>query len=200
MCDRRGWGEMYIYSQPRENWSKSGFDNGAYLDWINGRVFNETRYLKALDRAMLQYDMPYLCVTPDLVGGGYKSLDFSMKWLERLPIAWPRYLALQDGMEMNRIAEVVCLFDGVFLGGTDGFKREAEDWCSFAHSYGKNFHYARAGTERKIKHALRIGADSLDSSFPLWTVERIQRMDYLIHEWEHREPRLDFCIPPVSSK
>lgn len=181
---------MYIYSTPRDNFHRSGFDNGAYLDWINGKPFDERRYRDSLDVAMDQSYLPYMAVVPDLVGRGRESLDFSMKWLADLPADWPWYLAVQDGMQASEVQEVIHRFDGLFLGGTDAFKREAEDWKNIAHIAGKRFHYARAGTERKIKHALRIGADSIDSSFPLWTIDRMRRMEYLVNEWKKAEPRL----------
>ena len=97
-------------------------------------------------------------------------------------------------MEAWEVEKVIDRFDGLFMGGSDDFKREAQDWCNLAHIHGKRFHYARAGTERKIKHAIRIGADSLDSSFPLWTMDRIKRMEYLVNEWQATEPELDFEI------
>lgn len=190
ICDRNGWGEMYIYTKPRENFHRSGFDNGAYLDWIHGKPFDEKRYLDALDVAMDQPYLPYMAVVPDLVGKGRESLEFSMRWLDRLPTSWPRYLAVQDGMEVWEVEQVIHRFDGLFLGGTDTFKREARDWRNVATIHGKRFHFARAGTEQKIKTAIDIGADSLDSSFPLWTVQRIRRMEYLVNDWRDTEPRL----------
>lgn len=190
-CDKHGWGEMYIYAKPRENFHRSGFDNGAFLDWINERDFDEKRFRDALDVAM-DAGIPYMAVVPDLVGRGVESLDFSLRWRDDLPREWPWYLAVQDGMEPWRVEEVIYLFDGLFLGGTDALKAEAEDWCSLAHIHGKRFHFARAGTERKIKQAIRIGADSLDSSFPLWTVDRLRRMEYLVNDWQQQEQVLNF--------
>lgn len=190
MADAHHWGEMYIYSKPRDNFHRSGFDNGAYLDWINGRTFDESRYLSALEVAMDQPYLPYMAVVPDLVGQGNHSLDFSMRWLFRLPTGWPWYLAVQDGMEPWRVEEVIHHFDGLLLGGTDGFKREAADWKNIARIHCKRFHFARAGTELKIKQALRLGADSIDSSFPLWSMDRLRRLEYLVNDWTWMEPRL----------
>lgn len=196
ICDLHGWGEMYVYSKPRENFHRSGFDNGAYLDWVNGRPFDEKRYRDALDIAMDQPYPPYMAVVPDLVGRGRESLEFSMRWLDKLPTGWPWYLALQDGMQVWEVEEVIHHFDGLFLGGTDAFKRDAQDWRNVAAIHCKRFHFARAGTETKIKQAINIQADSLDSSFPLWTVERIRRMEYLVNDWQTHEPKLirELCI------
>lgn len=74
----------------------------------------------------------------------------------------------------------------VFLGDT----RSAENiaiikqrrWgriCVVAHRHLKPFHYGRAGTLRKLQHAFAIGANSLDSSFPLWTKENANILRYL---------------------
>ena len=190
IAQEHGWGQMYIYCPvrpyPGEPW---GFDNGAYLDWRNGKSFDEKRYVDALDAAQDCGITPYLAVVPDLVARGRESLDFSLGWLSRLPSSWPWYLAVQDGMEFRDIEPVVHLFDGLFLGGTDAFKKQAQDWCNFAHVNGKRFHYARAGTERKIQHALNVGVDSLDSAFPLWTMERIRRMEFIVNGGN---PRLEF--------
>lgn len=188
-----GWGQMYVYREPRpyegEPW---GFDNGAYLDWRRGREFDRERYLRDLGRAM-GIGRPYLAVAPDIVAGGMGSLEFSVAWLEdELPGEWPWYLAVQDGMTPEAVGEYVGNFSGVLLGGTNRFKEEAGKWCEWAHGLGKKFHYARASTERKIKSAIRIGADSMDSAFPLWTVGRVGRLRYLTTEWLEREPRLEF--------
>jgi hypothetical protein len=99
-------------------------------------------------------------------------------------------------MQVWEVEEVIHHFDGLFLGGTDAFKRDAQDWRNVAAIHCKRFHFARAGTETKIKQAINIQADSLDSSFPLWTVERIRRMEYLVNDWQTHEPKLirELCI------
>ena len=73
---------------------------------------------------------------------------------------------------MGDVMDVAHLFTGLFLGGSDKFKFSAQMWCDAAHSMGKKFHYARAGTRAKLQHAYAIGSDSLDSSYPLWTKHR----------------------------
>ncbi len=189
-CAEHGWGIIYVTRQPKKDEKLWAFDNGGYLDWVNGREFGRDRYLRALETAMNHSHPPYMAVVPDLVGRGQESLDFSMRWLEELPAGWPWYLALQDGMGVWEVGQVTHRFEGLFLGGTDAFKREADDWKCVAAIAGLRFHYARAGTERKIKHAIRIKADSLDSSFPLWTFGRMRRMEYLVNDWVGREPLL----------
>jgi hypothetical protein len=166
------WGRMFVTSKPHpyplEPW---GFDNGAFASWKNGTEWDADAYLKRLDKAY-KVGTPYLAVVPDKVGKGRESLDFSMSWLDSMPQEWNLYLAIQDGMTFQDVIAVVDNFDGIFLGGTDAFKVQARDWCDLAHRHNKKFHYARCGIEWKIRHAQRIGADSLDSAFPMFTVSR----------------------------
>jgi len=185
-----GWGLLYVHRLPRpysgEAW---GFDNGAYIDWKHGREFDGARFRKALDLA-IEVGLPYMAVVPDLVARGRESIDFSMRWLEQLPPSWPWYLAVQDGMKQEDVEPIIPHFAGIFLGGTDRLKEQAEEWCAFAHLHSKPFHFARAGTERKIKQAIRIGADSIDSNFPLWHFSRMRRLEYLLTDWQIMEPNL----------
>jgi len=115
-----------------------------------------------------------MAVAPDVVCGGLRSLEFSLAWLARLP-PWPWYLAVQDGMGVDDVEAAIHLFDGIFLGGSDDFKWTARYWCDLAHAHGKKFHFARAGTLKKVTFARRIGADSCDSAFPLWSMRRFEQ-------------------------
>lgn len=185
----KGWGRMFIHKKivpyPEEPW---GFDNGAFRDWVSGKNFDEKRYLTALERAVeiaQESHFPYLSVLPDLVAQGRRSLEFSVEWLFRIEsllgkelsdrMNW--YLAVQDGIKEEEVEEVLQEFPqirGVFLGGTDEFKLTASVWSSIAKRNGRKFHYARAGTPKKVVHAKLSGADSLDSAFPLWVRERLE--------------------------
>jgi hypothetical protein len=175
--ERLGWGRMWvargrnISTYPGEPW---GFDNGAFRDWRDGVPFDESAYAGRLDRAR-GAGIPYLAILPDIVGGGAASLAMSVRWLVKESDAdWPWYLAVQDGMEPDDVEPFVDRLAGIFLGGTSRFKAQAGKWCEWAHEHGLRFHYGRAGTPLKVAHAMEIGADSLDSAFPLWTRERWQ--------------------------
>lgn len=100
------------------------------------------------------------------------------------------YLAVQDGMKREHVEGIIRAgWAGIFLGGTDKFKREtAFQWCEMAHEFGLKFHYARAGTLRKLEHAKLIKADSLDSNFPLWTKARTER--FVDQYFDTRQSRL----------
>lgn len=172
----RKWGRIVVKMKPKpfpfERW---GFDNAAFGAWLHGLPFPEEEFRRRLDVAMECPVDPYLAVCPDIVCGGMKSLEFSVNWRMKLPGRFPWYLAVQDGMEPDAVSDTMHLFAGVFLGGSDRFKRQAFAWRQLAHSHQKKFHYGRAGTLTKLQHAFSVGADSLDSSFPLWSQERMQR-------------------------
>ena len=144
---RNGFSRMMLDRRPDpfegEKW---GFDNGAFGWWLKGKPFDEFTFALRLQRAIETGYVPHIAVVPDLVAGGMASLDFSLGWLARLPHKWPWYLALQDGMSQSSVAQVIEMFDGLFLGGTDKFKGTAQQWCDLAHSRGKRFHYGRAGS------------------------------------------------------
>jgi len=179
-----GIGRMFIKKAikpyPGENW---GFDNGAFGDYLQGKTFDGDRYRRRLERALRlaeEYHPPYLAVLPDIVAGGMKSLEFSLEWLERelshIPFNW--YLAVQDGMPLEAVRGALLKYPqikGIFLGGSDQFKKTAPLWSSLAHSLGRKFHYARAGSVKKIREAVRSKADSLDSSLPLWNGQKLRR-------------------------
>lgn len=157
--------EPYRY----EPWA---FDNGAYTDWTQGKEFDGDAYLRRLDVAM-NIGTPLFAVVPDKVAGGLESLERSLSWLDRLPDDWMRYLVVQDGMERSHVEDVIEQFDGLFLGGSNRFKGTAPLWADLAHENCKPFHYGRAGTLRKIQHAILSDCDSFDSAFPLWSVDRL---------------------------
>ena len=151
------------------------FDNGAFSWWKEGKPFDEKKFMERLEKCHAKLPPPYLAVLPDIVAGGDASWDFSMKWLNsgKLPKEWPWYLAVQDGMSTAWVITVMERIAGIFLGGSDDYKKQALFWRKITASHGKPFHYARAGTLGKIAHATMVAADSLDSSFPLWTHQRL---------------------------
>lgn len=187
-----GWGRMFAVAAPPTPYSGEswGFDNGAFKAWQDGKEWDEALFLKRLDRAICK-GPPYLAVVPDIVAEGVKSLEFSEQWRERLPQEWPWFLAVQDGMEVDMVAPLVRNYAGLFLGGTNRFKATAQKWCDLAHKKGGLFHYGRAGTIPKVLHARDVGADSLDSTAPLWTEEKFQRFTEVVL-YGHEQHRMSF--------
>ena len=189
-----GWGRMLVERDTRlyggEPW---GFDNGAYGWWMKGEEFDEDVYLERLEWAYAKR-RPCLAVTPDKVAAGTESLEFSEKWLKRLPADWPWFLAVQDGMEVADVESVVGHYAGLFLGGTAKFKSTAQTWRELANKHGRLFHYGRCGTIRKLQHARIVGADSLDSAFPLWSIERFEWFAYV---FKNGHPQYDLYSQEV---
>jgi hypothetical protein len=177
ILQQHGWGRMVIdqkiQSYNGEPWA---FDNGAYRDYLAGEPFNQWQFLRRLSMAE-SLGRPYLAIVPDKVGAGRDSLDISNHWRVRpeLDNGWPWYLAVQDGMSVHDVEDSLTSFayNGLFLGGSTLFKRTARTWSELAHKYGTKFHYGRAGTPMKIRHAATVGADSCDSAFPLWHRDRL---------------------------
>jgi hypothetical protein len=147
-------------------------DNGAYSLWLQEKPFDEDKYMRYLDK-LSKHAPPEFAVLPDIVAHGNRSLEYSMYWLtsDRLP-DWRWYFALQDGMSPGDIEPIVYMFDGLFLGGTLGFKSRAKQWVQFAATHDKPVHYGRAGVHHRIHDAYKSGCQSADSSFPLWNKER----------------------------
>ncbi len=183
-----GWGRMFAGSKPNpwdgERW---GFDNGAYYNWTHGMPFDDLRFEYRLKVAR-EIGTPEFAVVPDIVAAGCSSLEFSLKWREKLPDDWKWYLAVQDGMTIHDVRPYLPRFDGIFLGGSDTFKQQAWRWRVFAKDNGKPFHFARAGTLPKLESALKMKADSLDSTYPLWENTRLDKF-VAMYEYLQHSPR-----------
>lgn len=176
---------------PGERWC---FDNGAYSDFLNRREFNADQFIEDIARIEKGALRPMFAVCPDLVGSA-DSLEFSIGWRERLP-DWRWYLAVQDGMDLDAVHEVLGdeRFAGLFLGGTNEFKaRTAHQWCVLAHACGLPAHYGRASVPRKMRLAWRLGYDSFDTSFPLWERRRFWEFIQVVDaHYEEPQEQLDF--------
>jgi hypothetical protein len=179
-----GWGRLFIDRRPDlapgEPWV---LDNGAFRDWKGGQEFDWFRFLETVRRAQAELPEPFFALAPDEVGGGNASLYWSVMCVERVAWEWPWYLAVQDDMDPEEVAEFLpSHFAGVFLGGTNRFKAQTgHRWADLCREHGKPLHYGRAGTLRKLAHAIRLGCDSLDSAFPLWERARLERF---ISAWQ----------------
>lgn len=150
-------------------------DNGAFSDWTNGKPWDGTRWRSDLERAREHDPPPVFGVVPDIVGGGLPSLARSVEYLPVMGNV-PGYLAVQDGMLPADVGPVLDGFAGLFVGGTLPWKlRTGSEWVEFAHAQGLPCHIGRVGTAGRVRWAIEIGADSIDSSLPLWSEENLQR-------------------------
>ena len=140
-------------------------DNGAFHAFQQNKPFDVEAFEKCLEWSASSPIRPDWCVLPDIVGGGTRSLDFSMTWLDsvrkycELPL-----IAVQDGMEPEDIADLVGPSLGIFVGGTTEWKLQSlMGWGRLA----KNkcyLHVGRVNTKRRIIHCQNAGADSFDGT------------------------------------
>ena len=167
ICRTEGYGICYLAN----HWSypKAGvswfLDNGAFHCWKNEKPFDSKAFRESLWKVEKSCSYPDFIVCPDIVAGGLNSLSFSLRWLQEIPAGLPVYIAVQDGMKPDDIKRYISLFDGVFVGGTTGWKwRHLLEWVDFAHSNGLPCHVGRAGKYRDMLSARTYGVDSIDSS------------------------------------
>lgn len=181
----RGWGRLVSpvhWRAPQDDlpWV---FDNGAFSAYIQGKPFPLDKFVLHLAR-LIHHKPPDFGVVPDIVGGGFESLTFSISHLDTMWWGVPSYLAVQDGMTLQDVEPVLHLFQGIFVGGTcktntrgnrldlepakarsSGWKWDsAQAWVQLAHKHGKKCHIGRVGAFHDIVEARRIGADSIDST------------------------------------
>lgn len=165
-----GVGEMTVRGELPPRRRPFAYDNGAFRDWKAGLPFDEPAFRADLD--MLRGLSPDFIVCPDIVAGGKESLAISASWSNACRDVALAYIAVQDGMDPDEIGSWLHLFDGVFVGGSLPWKlRTSWRWVALAHEHRKPCHIGRVGTERRIRWAKAIGADSIDSCFPLWCEE-----------------------------
>jgi len=161
------WGRVHLANAWRNpeigiDWI---LDNGAYSCWINSKPFEGDKFLDSFDKIEMSGLYPDFIVVPDIVAGGYDSLDFSLSWLNQIPGGYKCYLAVQNGMEPNIIQEYCSLFEGLFVGGTLDWKmKTAHQWANLAHDNNLKCHVGKVGTFKRLVWAKHIGADSIDSS------------------------------------
>lgn len=152
------------------------YDNGAFKDWTAGKPFDKEAFLSDLDSIYRAIDRPEWIVLPDIVAGGVESLEYSSRWVHRCRGLAPLYLAVQDGMTETDVAPLLPHVAGLFVGGTLGWKvSTGRAWARFAHENQRRCHVGRVGTPRRVKWAMRIDADSIDSALPLWSEDNLTR-------------------------
>jgi hypothetical protein len=168
---RKGIGECTARGELPPRRTPWFYDNGAFGDWKAGRPFDRQGFERDLAETNLR---PDFIVVPDIVAGGAASLTESLSWLALLKGLAPRYLAIQDGMTHGDVARALDSFEGAFVGGTLPWKMATgREWCDLAHELGKPCHIGRVGNLRRLAWAYECGADSVDSSFPLWSRQRL---------------------------
>jgi hypothetical protein len=188
VCNRFGLGECVNRGElpPRRMGNGWFLDCGAFGDFKAGRAFNGVRWERdlryvAYRLAFGKLQPPDFIVMPDIVGGGAASLARSVAELEWVPPELPvRYLVVQEGMSLADVAAVLTRFGGLFIGGASMEWKlgTAPGWIALAHDHGLKCHIGRIGTLARLELARRLGADSVDSCQPLWTLDRLEAFGF----------------------
>lgn len=163
-CDR--------WRTPGENLRPWFHDCRTFADWSAGRPFDGVRWMRDQWRIRNRGLTPDFVVVPDIVAGGESSLDLSARERPYVADDRPAYLVVQDGMKPARISrwldEQPDPYAGLFVGGTLDWKlATAATWVDLAHARGMRCHIGRVGPPDRVRWALDIAADSIDSSLPL---------------------------------
>ena len=151
-------------------------DNGAWSAFVQQQPFDEDAFLLAVDRLGEGADW---IVLPDIVAGGLASLEFSLRWKERLRGMPTRMLlAVQNGMQINDVASLLSPAIGIFIGGTTEWKEAtAQAWGSVARRRHCHLHVGRVNSARRIRICAAAGADSFDGSGVSRYAKALPRLD-----------------------
>jgi hypothetical protein len=151
-------------------------DNGAWSAFVQQQPFDEAAFMVALDKLGEGADW---IVLPDIVAGGLASLDFSLRWMERLKGMPTRILiAVQNGMQVGDVAGLLSPAVGIFIGGTTEWKEAtAQAWGSLARRRHCHLHVGRVNSARRIRICAAAGADSFDGSGVSRYAKSLPRLD-----------------------
>jgi len=161
-------------------WRDEGFpacwDNGVYSLFQLGLEFNPDKFDRFLDT--MKGD-PDFIVAPDIIAGGQRSLDLSMRWNNRCRARSNLILIpVQDGMTADDLRPLVSRNTGIFLGGTTDWKLSTmRYWGEFAAAAGCWYHVARVNTLQRFAAAQDAGADSVDGSSGTRFAKNIPKID-----------------------
>ncbi len=204
--ERLGWGRCFIDRMREHKVARPYYgeqwilDNGAWPARKSeyGLIDTWAWFLRVSEIDWKMGEEPRFAVLPDIVGGGLESLELSKFYLSaerrgdegELPFFWDWYLAVQDGMSIEDVEELLrdqqevdavpehyqVRIKGLFLGGSDDFKNETgQQWAELAKRYGLKIHYGRCSSVKKLRQAVAWGYDSCDSTQMLWTREKFVR-------------------------
>jgi len=155
-------------SELRKTCDYFALDNGAFGSYLRGLPFMPNIYERTLEQVYISGIRLEFLVCPDIVNGGKRSLDFSLKWATGRLLGTPNLaLALQDGMTETNVGRALdqAQFTWLFIGG--GVPREENvirKWVDFARKEQMKVHIGKVGTIEELRLATRCKVDSVDSS------------------------------------
>lgn len=139
-------------------------DNGAWTYFKKQIPFDNEAFANLLERHGAAADF---IVIPDCVENTHRTFELLRIWLNRLRHFRLILFALQDGMCVEDIGELLREVPnmGLFLGGSTVWKlRTMYTWGIVAHAHQRYYHVARVNSMRRIKLAQEAGANSFDGS------------------------------------
>lgn len=102
--------------QLRTEGMRYAIDNGAWTAFQQMQPFDEAAFVLAVDRLGERADW---IVLPDIVEGGLASLDYSLRWVERLRgMPTKLLIAVQDGMQIEDVVTFLSPAVKIFTGGS----------------------------------------------------------------------------------
>lgn len=161
------------HSEPKACGTRSTTAHGQFQQQ---QPFDEPAFLVAIERLGVGADW---IVLPDIVEGGLPSLDYSLKWKERLR-GMPSQLliAVQDGMQLEDVASFLSPTVGIFVGGSTPWKEAtAEAWGSLARRRNCHLHVGRVNSARRIRICAAAGANSFDGTSASRFSKTLPRLD-----------------------
>ena len=160
-----GWRILITPENPKPpDGFQFAIDNGAWGYYQRSEAFDAAAFERLIER---YGGMADFVIAPDMVAGGMRSLEFSLKWLPKLRHFRRSLLPLQDGMHPSEVSDVLRSYSGcgLFLGGSTEFKlREMYSWGMLACACRRYYHVGRVNTARRIRLAAEAGADSFDGT------------------------------------
>lgn len=188
-----GWGMLVSRAGV---WRTEGFericgDNGAWADYRAGRNFDEDAYERFLDWLAAQPVIADWLVLPDIVAGGLKSLELSLRFVNRCLAVAPMVLvAVQDGMEGADLAPIVGHNIGIFLGGSTEWKiARMRYWGDFCARLDIHYHVARVNSIKRMALAASCGAHSIDGSSASRYAVTLPKLAYAARQSDLWAPR-----------
>lgn len=137
-------------------------DSGAWTCYKQGIPFDEEAYKHGIKRMGEGADW---VVLPDIVGEGSRSLDFSLKWLDRLSHIRLLLIAVQDNMNPCDVEPYLNSRVGIFLGGTTEFKiNSMRMWGNMSRENDCYYHVGRVNSNKRIRQCQDAGVHSFDGS------------------------------------
>lgn len=135
-------------------------DNAAFSN------FDERLYLKMLTKwQAVDYPSVSWVTVPDVVGDARTTSSLFRSWRDRVSsLGHPLAYVGQDGCEDMLLpwADFSCLF----IGGTTEWKlsKSASDVALEAKRQGKLLHVGRVNSQKRLRYAYYLGADSVDGT------------------------------------